>query len=397
MQGSQKRYLVSEAPRPQQDQSKSRHVVFSFLDGRSQHVFASSIGCKQTAALAGVRVCGTRLACARRAGTAISGPAAGPHPATTSTIAAGVCLSKRVAPALQPPRPHPHPHPHPRAAPLALSMGNQPSRSNTPTSSPHSPSVTSSHGHPPNARRRESIQALSTKASIAPPSASLESAAALNSSAHPHTHARARSQTIASSTTAQVASTLRAAHDTMGAEQSRQKGPVAPIREATPPKPIAAPPSLDQRRPAPSPKTRPVDVPSAPRDDALASRTAQASSIEPADASQEGYIVPSSHFSRPPRLPLPIEEEPHTPGSPIISPADLTGPIDHGEIEGPLPRRSSMLSSTAADDDDLGDEFKGPQGQPTVPTLIEWEGPGERVYVTGTFAGWNRKYRLHRK
>jgi hypothetical protein len=57
-----------------------------------------------------------------------------------------------------------------------------------------------------------------------------------------------------------------------------------------------------------------------------------------------------------------------------------------------------MLSTTTADDEDLGEEFKTPgQGRPTVPTLIEWEGPGERVYVTGTFAGWNRKYKLHRK
>jgi hypothetical protein len=55
-----------------------------------------------------------------------------------------------------------------------------------------------------------------------------------------------------------------------------------------------------------------------------------------------------------------------------------------------------MLSSTTVDDDDLGEEFKTPTGRLTVPTLIEWEGPGERVYVTGTFAGWNRKYRLSR-
>ena len=100
-----------------------------------------------------------------------------------------------------------------------------------------------------------------------------------------------------------------------------------------------------------------------------------------------------------PRLPLPIEEEVHTPGSPIISPTDLpVESLDHGEVEGSLPRRTSMLSSTTADDDDLGEEFKVPTpGRPTVPTLIEWEGPGERVYVTGTFAGWNRKYRLHQR
>lgn len=67
-----------------------------------------------------------------------------------------------------------------------------------------------------------------------------------------------------------------------------------------------------------------------------------------------------------------------------------------GEMEGALPRRSSVLSN-ATSDDELREEFMSPQGQPTVPTLIEWEGAGESVYVTGTFAEWNRKFRLHRE
>lgn len=196
----------------------------------------------------------------------------------------------------------------------------------------------------------------------------------------------------------------------MGNDQSRQKGHAfstdkshpsprsqsqSQPRVLTPPKPK---PAEEKDVRAPSPQTRPVNVPAAPREDANPpSRTDAAASLEPADASQEGFIVPSSHYSRPPRLPLPIEEETHTPGSPIIAPIDFATPIDHGEIEGAFPRRSSMLSNNTADDDDLGDEFKGPQGKETVPTIVEWEGPGERVYVTGTFAGWDRKYRLHAK
>ncbi|CAI6333512.1 unnamed protein product [Periconia digitata] len=308
-------------------------------------------------------------------------------------------------------------------------MGNQPSRSHpsTPTnsSSPQSPanvtssgpsnssSISSHHDHRPfahpNPRRRESIQALSSKASAAPPSASLESASSLRP------RSRARSHTT-SSTTAVVAHHLRAAahdslkspsfEDKMGNEQSRQKAHPSTADKShahpqssqphptslTPPKPK---PAEERDIRAPSPQTRPVDVPAAPREEVTASRTDAASSLEPADASQEGFIVPSSHYSRPPRLPLPIEEETHTPGSPIIAPIDLTSPIDHGEIEGALPRRSSMLSSTTIDDDEPLDEFRGSQGKETVPTIIEWEGPGERVYVTGTFAGWDRKYRLH--
>ncbi|KAK7180840.1 AMPKBI-domain-containing protein [Paraphaeosphaeria sporulosa] len=305
-------------------------------------------------------------------------------------------------------------------------MGNQPSRTPTPggsSSHPQSPvaSVTSPTSHGPyhdreraqqhNPKRRESIQALSTvferKASVAPPSASLESAAALTAPARP----RSRSQTVsAATTTAHVTNTLRAAQDTfkaasnekMGNDQSRPRGHHP--RDLTPPKPKPTPapaPAPVDEKPMPSPKTAPMPLP-IPRDQPHSHGSSRfeptsAASLEPADASQEAFVVPSSHYSRPPRLPLPIEEEPVGPGSPIISPADPTSLINHDEVEGALPRRSSMLSDRTADadDDDLADEFKGPQGQVTVPTLIEWDGPGERVFVTGTFAGWERKFKLH--
>jgi hypothetical protein len=313
-------------------------------------------------------------------------------------------------------------------------MGNQPSSSSrapTPggsSSHPQSPvgGVTSPAAQGPsqdreraqqhNPRRRESIQALSTvfdrKASVAPPSASLESAAALTAPARP----RSRSQTVsAASTTAHVTNTLRAAqdsfrsasHEKMGNEQSRARGHP---RDLTPPKP--KPKQAPAPAPAPAPADeKPVSSPTAapqplpiPRDQPHSHGTSRndppaAASLEPADASQEAFVVPSSHYSRPPRLPLPIEEEPVGPGSPIISPADPTNRTGHEDTEGALPRRSSMLSDRTADadEDELADEFKGPQGQAAVPTLIEWEGPGERVFVTGTFAGWERKFKLHPK
>ncbi|PSN71170.1 AMPKBI-domain-containing protein [Corynespora cassiicola Philippines] len=318
-------------------------------------------------------------------------------------------------------------------------MGNQPSasRSHTPSSNPTSPGGhgATSHAGPHhdktslaardlNPRRRESIQALTVKATPAPPSASLESAAAVPvPTSSPRPHSRGRSQTITANTTAHVASQLRAAQenfksasdDRMGNEQSRQKASHRPPAASTPQQVPTPPPPQAPASPAPapfahqptqpipaasrplpvaspSPQTRPVDVPAG-----LAGAHHVSSSIEPADASQQdGFMVPPSQFSRPPRLPLPIEEEVHTPGSPIIEPTDIANAIDASEIEGSLPHRTSMLSSTTADDEDLAEEFKGPQGQPTVPTLIEWEGPGERVYVTGTFAGWNKKYKLHR-
>lgn len=262
--------------------------------------------------------------------------------------------------------------------------------------------------------RRASIQPV-TLTQVAPPSASTESEVRVE---------RGRASTH--NTTAHVTSQLRAAqdrsegsHDKMGNEQSSQKKErereerqeklsrqstpqPAPSSAAHPPPPATTtPPQAKQPSPpVPTSTPPPSEVHAIPIDAPQSSRTEQAiaGSLEPADASQD-YIMPSSHFSRPPRLPLPIEEEVHTPGSPIISPTDLpVESLDHGEVEGALPRRTSMLSSTTAEDDDLGEEFKVPTpGRPTVPTLIEWEGAGERVYVTGTFAGWNKKYKLHKK
>jgi hypothetical protein len=86
---------------------------------------------------------------------------------------------------------------------------------------------------------------------------------------------------------------------------------------------------------------------------------------------------------RPPRLPLPIEQEYHDPGSPILSPTDLKGAIPDSEL---------------VDDDEPLSEMGMYQidsgGATTVPTVIEWKGPGEEVFVTGTFAGWSKKFRL---
>ena len=88
----------------------------------------------------------------------------------------------------------------------------------------------------------------------------------------------------------------------------------------------------------------------------------------------------------------------HAPGSPILSPIEREAipPID--DIH--LSRRASVLSGTTVEDDDLGDDVSTLEpwgGAPTVPTLLEWREDGEKVYVTGTFAGWDKKFRLHKK
>ncbi|KAI1840272.1 hypothetical protein JX265_013610 [Neoarthrinium moseri] len=111
----------------------------------------------------------------------------------------------------------------------------------------------------------------------------------------------------------------------------------------------------------------------------------------------------SYQMSRPPRLPLPIEEEVHTPGSPIIAPADISsgGPIE--DIEASLEReaehaagadltRKSSALSNATDDEDA-EELRVDKTR-TVPTRVEWLQGGQKVYVTGTPFQWSRKQRL---
>lgn len=104
------------------------------------------------------------------------------------------------------------------------------------------------------------------------------------------------------------------------------------------------------------------------------------------------------NFCRPPRLPLPIEEV-HVPGSPNITPQDISSAIGQNDVDG-LPRRASVLSSTTGDDEDVGDNEAFSETRatiaPSVHTPIAWNGPGEKVYVTGTFVQWKRKFKLHR-
>ena len=119
---------------------------------------------------------------------------------------------------------------------------------------------------------------------------------------------------------------------------------------------------------------------------------------------EDDYSLPAASysFSRPPRLPLPIEEELYTPGSPVILPQDLPSEIEPIEGDDSLDksgRQTSMLSTTTADDEEIPDDivFQDSAGQGLVPTLIEWRQGGDRVYVTGTFVDWDKKVRLHKK
>ncbi|KAK7531279.1 5'-AMP-activated protein kinase beta subunit, interation domain-containing protein [Phyllosticta citribraziliensis] len=266
-------------------------------------------------------------------------------------------------------------------------MGNNPSSSRQSASSPQSPSTHAAASSLTNApvnnvrrepRRRESIQALANvKATAAPPSASLESA-----TAHPTLRPRPDSQGTGraqSGAAPQLKPQDIAALERMGSDQSYLK---------------EAPDHHPSAHTGTSPFSRPVDVPAASPRPGTSS-----SAVDSAASQNDNYHMQAAAYNRPPRLPLPIEEEVHTPGSPIISPTDLHSSITQDDVEGVLPGRApSVLSSTTADDEEPGDESLETDGvmRPAVPTVIEWLGPGEKVYVTGTFAGWNKKFRLHR-
>lgn len=102
------------------------------------------------------------------------------------------------------------------------------------------------------------------------------------------------------------------------------------------------------------------------------------------------------HIPRPPRLPLPIEEEIHTPGSPIAAAEDTdnqdiddAAPLDE---QSGIPRRTSGLSQVTDEDD--AEELRVDKSRPTLPTRITWLRGGQKVYVTGTPFQWGRKQRL---
>ena len=145
-------------------------------------------------------------------------------------------------------------------------------------------------------------------------------------------------------------------------------------------------------------KTTPVKVPrgSDPR-----RQRGPDSQFEPSGPPKDPSYIPHSNLNFPPRLPLPIEEEVHAPGSPVLAPQDLPSSLTDDELDGPIPRQSSAISNTTVEEDAAGDELQPyPYEQPprtTVPTLLQWKHGGEKVYVTGTFTNWSRKFRMNRE
>lgn len=114
------------------------------------------------------------------------------------------------------------------------------------------------------------------------------------------------------------------------------------------------------------------------------------------------YYNASTHLQRPPRMPLPIGDANTTPGSPISGPEDShiqSLPTDQ-VLDQHMDAEATDVSSATAEGDELGDELQPYTASgvgKAVPTVIEWSASGQKVYVTGTFVNWEKKFKLHRR
>jgi len=112
-----------------------------------------------------------------------------------------------------------------------------------------------------------------------------------------------------------------------------------------------------------------------------------------------------TNLNFPPRLPLPIQAEEYTPGSPVLTPADFEDREEEEDGEGADglagPSKSLLSHTTVDGEEEAGEEYgeEGVEGKGgmKVSTELEWRGMGDKVYVTGTFTGWSKKYRMHRE
>ncbi|KAF3483687.1 5'-AMP-activated protein kinase subunit beta-2 [Arthroderma uncinatum] len=112
------------------------------------------------------------------------------------------------------------------------------------------------------------------------------------------------------------------------------------------------------------------------------------------------YYAAPSHLTRPPRLPLPIGDAMTAPGSPITASGSLGAAIAFDKAGQEALAEKSELDPAIDEDDVVQDELDSivPTGfNKSVPTTIDWRGGGEKVYVTGTFVNWARKFKLHKR
>lgn len=101
-------------------------------------------------------------------------------------------------------------------------------------------------------------------------------------------------------------------------------------------------------------------------------------------------------------MPLPIGDATTTPGSPISGPEDshIQSLSADQLVDQRMDSEATDMSSAALEGDELADELQPYTASgvgKAVPTVIEWSGSGQKVYVTGTFVNWEKKFKLHRR
>lgn len=111
------------------------------------------------------------------------------------------------------------------------------------------------------------------------------------------------------------------------------------------------------------------------------------------------YVPPAE--LRPQRMPLPIAGAPESPSLQPVDKGANDVPIFDDDVpiapeDYALRRKSSVMSLGTQDEEDMDEELPpADPGAGTVQTVIEWTRPGSRVYVTGTFANWEKKFKMH--
>ena len=261
-------------------------------------------------------------------------------------------------------------------------MGNSPSTSKTPSSTSQSQSLGQNESPRPVRRDNRHPIPLQNNRVAAPPEPSLTQAQ--GTAVQPPTGSNRP----------------RSFHSRMGPSQSSSSTSSAATGSATPAKPVDVRHGNGRQDQSHEP-ARPVAVPSSHQSPTSpqSPRSPRSPDIYESATLPHSSLQDMSYLTRPPRLPLPIEEEVHTPGSPIIAPTDIGQSIedvDGLESEGSgLPRPSSNLSNSSLIEDDDAEELRVDKNKPTVPTRLEWTRGGEKVYITGTIFQWNRKTRLH--
>ncbi|KAJ5903611.1 Immunoglobulin E-set [Penicillium tannophilum] len=172
--------------------------------------------------------------------------------------------------------------------------------------------------------------------------------------------------------------------------QSRNPPPGSPRPITRPERPVERRVEPPHSREVASPDhSNPVQVP-------ISRHAAGRDPVAPSAPPLNSYYSASTHLQRPPRMPLPIADATTTPGSPVIGPEDShiqSMPADRLLDEH---MEASHYSNATLDGDEMVDELRPFGVGKAVPTVIEWNGPGEKVYVTGTFVNWEKKFKLHR-